>query len=152
VAPGNRRAGRHPDRMIKYIGALLGNTQDTMHGVAIYSCPWEFIKHSCCNMTYISDEQLHTMELCICRGIKVQLEGSEDEHISQMCLWTGKQSWCRVDRSTDCVCAMQPLGMSHWVPNGRLSWHQQPPSEIKLINKDGAFVEYWSALALTTIP
>ena len=36
--------------------------------------------------------------------------------------------------------------------NGRLPWQLQRLFKIKLLNKDGAFVEYWLALALTTMP
>jgi hypothetical protein len=52
----------------------------------------EFIKHMSHNKTYISDEQLHAMELYIYHGIKVQVEGSEGERISQMSQCTGSQS------------------------------------------------------------
>ena len=36
--------------------------------------------------------------------------------------------------------------------NGRLPWLLQRLFKLKLPNVDGAFVEYWLALALTTIP
>jgi hypothetical protein len=36
--------------------------------------------------------------------------------------------------------------------SGRLLWQLQPLFKIKLQKEDGAFVEYWLALALTTIP
>ena len=36
--------------------------------------------------------------------------------------------------------------------NGHLPWQLQRIFKIKLQNEDGTFVEYWSALALTTIP
>jgi len=35
--------------------------------------------------------------------------------------------------------------------NGHLLWQLQQLVKIKLLSKDGAFVEYWLALALTTI-
>jgi len=38
------------------------------------------------------------------------------------------------------------------VLNGRLPWQLQRLFKIKLLNEDGAFVEYWLTLALTTIP
>ena len=75
MGPQNRRDGKHPDAMIKDFRALLDNTQDATHRVAIYSGPQEFIKHKSRNKTYISDEQLHAMELCIYQVIKVQVEG-----------------------------------------------------------------------------
>ena len=51
------------------------NMQDATHRVAIYSGTREFNKHKSHNKTYISDEQLHAMELCIHHGIMVQVEG-----------------------------------------------------------------------------
>jgi hypothetical protein len=84
--------------MIKDFRALLDNTQDATHRMAIYRGTREFIKHKSRNKMYISDEQLHTMELCIYHGIKVQVEGLPGEHISQMCHCTGSQSWHRGDR------------------------------------------------------
>jgi len=36
--------------------------------------------------------------------------------------------------------------------NGHLLWQQQQLFKIKPHNKDEAFIEYWLALALTTIP
>jgi len=36
--------------------------------------------------------------------------------------------------------------------NGRLLWQLQRLFKIKLLNEDGAFIEYWLALELTTIP
>jgi hypothetical protein len=38
------------------------------------------------------------------------------------------------------------------MPNGCLPWQLQQLFKIKLVNKDGAFVEYWLCLALNTIP
>jgi len=93
MAPQNRRDGKHPDPMIKDFRALLDNTQDTMHCVALFSRTRECIKHKSCNKMDISDEQLHAMELCIYHGIKVQVEGLDGERISQMCQCTGSQSW-----------------------------------------------------------
>jgi L-serine deaminase len=71
--------------MIKDFRALLENTQDATHHVAIYSRTREFIKHRSRNKTYIFDEQLHTMELCMYHGINIQVEGLHTERISQMC-------------------------------------------------------------------
>jgi len=85
MGPQFRRDRKHPDAMIKDFRALSDNTQDTTHRVAIYSGTWEFVKHKSRNKTYISDEQLHAMELRIDLGMKVQDEGLEDERISQMC-------------------------------------------------------------------
>jgi len=93
MGPQNRHDGKHPDAMIKDFRALLDNTQDATHRVAIYSGRLECIKHKSCNKTYISDEQLHAMELCIYHGGKVQVQGLGGERISQMCRCTGSQSW-----------------------------------------------------------
>jgi len=93
MGPQNRRDGKHPDAMIEDFRGLLDNRQDATHRVAIYSGTQQFIKHKSRNKTYISDEQLHAMELCIYHGIKVQVEGLEGERISQMCRCTGGQSW-----------------------------------------------------------
>jgi len=65
MGPQNGRDGKPPDAMIKDFRASLNNTQDEMHCVALYSGTWEFIKHKRCNKTYMSDEQLPAMELCI---------------------------------------------------------------------------------------
>ena len=85
MGPQNHRDGSHPDAMITDFRALLDNTQDAMRHMAIYSGTQQFIKHMSRNKTYISDEQLHPLELCIYHGIKVQDEGLDGEHISQIC-------------------------------------------------------------------
>jgi hypothetical protein len=98
MRPQNRRDGKHPNAMIKHFRALLNNVQDATQCAAICSGTWEFIKNESRNKTYISDEQLHPMELCIYHGIKVQVEGLEGETISQMCRCKGSQSWRGEDR------------------------------------------------------
>jgi hypothetical protein len=138
--------------MIKDFRALLNNTKDAMHRMAIYSGTREFIKHKSRNKTYISDEQLHTMELCIYHGIKVQVEGLDGERISQMRRCTGSQTGRGGDRQNDWVWVKQRLGRCYGALNGRLPWQLQRLFKIKLLTEDGAFVEYWLALALTTIP
>jgi len=40
MGPHNRRDGKHPDAMIKDFRALLDNTQDATHHMAIYSGTW----------------------------------------------------------------------------------------------------------------
>jgi hypothetical protein len=95
MGPQNRRDGQHPDAMIKDFRALLNNKQDATHRVAIYRGTREFIKHKSRNKTYISDDQLNAMELCIYHGIKIQVECLDGERISQMCRCTGSQSWRR---------------------------------------------------------
>jgi hypothetical protein len=54
---------------------------------------------------------------------------------------------------------MEQLGTGNQRPgrryaalNGRLPWQPQRLFKIKFQNENGAFVEYWLALALTTIP
>jgi hypothetical protein len=85
MGPQNRRDGKHSDAMIKHVRVLLDNRQDATHHVGIYSGTCECIKHNSRTKTYISDEQLHKMALCIYHGIKVQVEGLDGECISQMC-------------------------------------------------------------------
>jgi hypothetical protein len=84
MGPQNRCDGKRSDAMIQDFRALLDNTQDAMHRMAIYSSTREFIKHKSRNKTYILDEQLHAMERYIYPGIKVQVEGLDRECISQM--------------------------------------------------------------------
>ena len=138
--------------MIKDFRAFIDNTQDTTHRVAIYKGTLEFIKHKSHNKMYISDEQLHAMELSIYRGIKVPVEGLDGERISEMCRCTGSRSWRRGDRQTDWVWVQQRQGRCYGVLNGRRPWQLQRVFKIKLLNEDGSFFEYWLALALTTIP
>jgi len=92
------------------------------------------------------------MELCIHHGIKVQFEGLDGERISQRCRCTGSQSWRGGDRWNDWVWVKQHLGRCYATLNGRLPWQLQRLLKINLQNEDGAFVEYWLALALTAIP
>jgi len=152
MRPQNCRNGKHPDAMIKDFRALLDNTQDTTHRAAIFSGRREFINNKSRNKTYISDEQLHAMELCIYHGIKVQVQGLEGERISQMCRCTGSQSCRGGDRRNDWVWVKQRPGRCYGPLNGRLPWQLQWLLKIKLQNEDGAFFEYWLGLVLTTIP
>jgi len=100
----------------------------------------------------ISDDQLYAMELCIYRGIKVQVEGLDGKHISQMCQCTGSQSWHGGNRWNDWVWVNQCQWRCYGALNGHLPWQLQGLFKIQLLNEDGAFVEYWLALALTTLP
>jgi len=148
----NRHDGKHPDAMIKDFRALHDNTQDAMHRVTIFSTTREFIKHQRHNKQYISDEQLHTMELCIYHGIRVQVEGLYGELISQMFRCTESQNWHGEDRQNDWVWVKQRPGRCYGVLNGYLPCQIQRLFKIELLSEDGAFVEYWLALALTTLP
>jgi hypothetical protein len=103
MGPQNRRDGKYPDAMIRDVRALLDNTQDATHHVAIYSGTWEFIKHKSRNKMYISDKQLRALKLCIYHAIQIQVEGLDDERISQMCRCTGSQRWRGGDRQNDWV-------------------------------------------------
>jgi hypothetical protein len=125
MGPQNRRDGKHPDAIIKDFRALLDNTEDATHRVAIYSGTREFIKHKSRDKTYISDEQLHAMELCICHGIKLQVEGLDGERISQTCRFTGSQSWGGGDQRNDWVWVKQHLGRCYGALYGRLPWQLQ---------------------------
>jgi hypothetical protein len=125
MGPQNRRDGKHPNTMIKDFRALLDNTQDATHRVAIYSGTWEFIKDKSRNKTYISDEQLHAMELCIYHGIMVQVEGLDGEPISQMCRCTRSQNGCGGDGQSDWVWVKQRPRRCYGALNGRLPWQLQ---------------------------
>jgi len=82
IGPQNYCDGKHPEVITKDFQALHDNTQDATHSVAIYSHMQEFVKHKSHNKTYISDEQLHAMELCIYHGNKVQVDGLHGERRS----------------------------------------------------------------------
>jgi len=138
--------------MIKDFRSLLDNTQDATHCAAIFNGTREFVKHKSRDMMYISDEKLHPMELCIYHGIKAHVEGVEGECVSQMCWCTGRQSWRRGEQQNDWVWVKQRPGRCYGTPNWHLPWQLQPLCKIKLLNEDGAFVEYWLAMALTPIP
>jgi hypothetical protein len=125
MGPQNRRDGNHPDAMITDFRALLDNTQDVMHRMAIYSRTREFIKRKCHNKTYISDEQLHAMELCIYHSINVEVEGLDGKLIAQMCGCTGSQSWCGRDQRNDWVWIKQCPVRRYGALNGRLPWQLQ---------------------------
>jgi hypothetical protein len=138
--------------MIKDFRALLDNTQDAMRRATIHNGTREFLTHKSRKITYILDDQLHAMELCIHHGIKVQFEALEGERISQICRCTGTESWRGGDRQNDWVSVKQPPGRCYGALNGRLPWQLQRLFKIKLLNEDGAFVEYWLGLVLTIIP
>jgi len=123
-----------------------------MHCVAIYTSTRELIKHMGRKETYISDEQLLAMEPCIYHGIHVHVEWLDGGRISQMSRCTGSRSWHGRDRRNNWVWVTQCLGRCHGALNGRLPWQLQQLFKINLLNEDRAFVEYWLALALTTIP
>jgi hypothetical protein len=125
MGPRNRRDGKHSDAIIKDFKALLDNTQDATQCVAISSGTMEFIKHKSRNKTYISDDQLHAMELCIYHGIKVQVESLDAERRSQMCRCTGSESWRGGERRNDWVWVKQHPGRCYGALNGRLSCQLQ---------------------------
>ena len=152
MGPQNRWDGKYPDAMIKDFRALLDHTQDATHRMVTYSGTRECIKHKSCNKTYTSDEQLHEMELSIYHGIHVQVQFWEGEHISQMCRCPGRQTWHRGARQNDWVWLKQLTGRCHGALIGHLPWQLQWLSKIMLPNDDRAFVQYWLALVLTTIP
>jgi len=85
LGPQNRRDGKHPDAMIKDFRALLDNTLDATHLTTIDKGTREFLQHKSGNNTSISDEQLHTIDICIYHGIKVQVGGFQGERILHIC-------------------------------------------------------------------
>jgi hypothetical protein len=70
--------------MINHSRVVLENTKDASHCVALHSGAWKSFTHMSCNKTYISDDQLHALEVCIYHGIEAQVDGLEGELISQM--------------------------------------------------------------------
>jgi hypothetical protein len=142
MGPQHCHYGMHPDALIKDFRALPDNMQNTTHRTAIFSGTGEFIKDKSCNKRYVSDDQLHAMELCTYHGIKVQVEGLEGEHISQMCRCTESLSWCRGDRGNNSVWVKQCLGRCYGALTGRLPWQLQRLLKIKLQHEDRAFIEY----------
>jgi len=114
MGPKNCGDGKHPDAMIKNFRPFRDNTQEAVHCVAIYSGTRECVKLKSSNKTYIFDEQLHAMELCIYHRIQVQVEGLEGQRISRMCQCTGMLYGVRCPVSlywpklTDC------LAKSNW--------------------------------------
>jgi hypothetical protein len=111
--------------MIKDFRASLNNTQDATHRVTIHNGTQQFLKHKSHNKTYILDEHLHAIELCIYHGIKVQVEGLAGERISQICRCTGIQSWHRGDRRNDWTWVKQRPGRCYGALNGRRPWQLQ---------------------------
>jgi len=122
MGPHNRRDGKHPDAMIKDFSALLDNTQDATHRAAIYRGTRKSINHRSHNKTYISDEQLRAMELCLYHGINVQVESVDGECISEMCRCTGSQSWRGGDRRNDCMWVNWRPARCYSTLNGCLRW------------------------------
>ena len=137
--------------MINDFRTLLDDTQDETHCVALYRGMRDCMKHMSCNTTSISDEQLHAIEIFIYHCIVVEVERLEGEHISQICRCTGNQIWHRGDRQNNWVWVEPPLGMCYATLSGCLPLQLQQLFKIKLLNEDGCFVEYYLALALTTI-
>jgi len=152
MGPKNSLEGKHPDAMINHFMVLLDNMHDATHRVTIYHGPEEIIKGKTCSKTYISYEQLYRMQLAIYHCSKVQVDSVEGERLSQICRCTGSHTWHGREQLNNWV------GLTHWARrcydgvNAHLSSQLQRLSEIKLLNEDGAFVEYWLALALTTMP
>jgi len=122
MGPQNCGDGYHSDAIIKQFRALLDNTQVAKHCVAIYSSTQEFVMHNSYNQPYISDEQLHAMELCIYPGINVQVEGLEGERIPQMCRWTESQSCPTGYRRNDWVWVKYHPEWCYRTLNGCLPW------------------------------
>jgi len=150
--PQHGHNGKHPDTLNILFGALLDNPPDATHCMAIYRGTWEYIKHISEKEMHTSDARLHPMERYIYHGTKVPVEGVEGEPISLICRCTESQSWPGWDRRNYCVWVLQRLGRCCGVLNGHLPWQLQRLFKIKLLNEDGAFVEYLLALELTTLP
>jgi len=152
MGPQNRRDGKHPNTMIKDFKSLLENTPDVTHSMAMYSSTCVFIKRKHHNKSSISDEQLQAMELSIYHGLKVQVEGFDGERMSRMGPCTRSPSWREEDPRNDWVWLMQQPGRWYGTLHGSLPWQLQRLFTIQFLNNDGAFIETWLAVALTTIP
>jgi hypothetical protein len=77
MGPHNCHDGKHPEPMIKDFRELLDNMHAATHRMAIYHGTPGSIKHKSHNKTYILDELLRAMELCIYQRIMVQVEDLE---------------------------------------------------------------------------
>jgi len=103
MRPQTHRNGKHAETMLNDIRELLDNTQDPTHRMALYSGTWEFIKHKSYNQTYIADEQLQAMELCIHHCIKIQVEGVDgDVYLRCVAAQKGRAGAERIDGTTGC--------------------------------------------------
>jgi hypothetical protein len=122
MEPQNPSDGKHPDGMIKDLRALLHTTQDATQRAVIYSGTQVFIKHKSRKNMYLSDEQLHSMELFVKPSIKVQVEGLECEIISRMCRCTGSLTWREGDRGNDWGWVKQRSVRCYGALNGSLPW------------------------------
>ena len=138
--------------MLKAFRALLCNTQQAMLSMVLYNGARDILKHQSCNMMYLSHEKQHAMELCIYHGIEVQGEGLKGEHISHVCQWIGSKSWCGGDQQNNSVWVNQSLGRYYSTLNWCLQWQLQWLFKIKILINYVTLLEYWLALALTTIP
>ena len=122
VAPQNRRVGIHSDAMINDFRALIDNTQDATHHVAIYSSTREFVCHNSRNKTYKSDEPLHAIELWIYHRIMVQVKGSNGKRdISDLSMHRKPELARRV--------STERLGVGNAMA-GELSWHTKWVSPV----------------------
>jgi len=82
MVPETYNDGKHPDAMNKDITVVLDNRQDTSHCIPMCSGTREYIKHKSLKKMYISDEQLHPIELSIYQGVKVHVQGLDSECLS----------------------------------------------------------------------
>jgi hypothetical protein len=147
----NSHDGMHPDAMLNDFRALVDNTQDTMHHLAIFTGMQECFKHKNRDMPYILNDQQNAMELCIYHPIKVHVQGAKGEHISRMCSSTRHPCWWGGDQRNGKVWVMQRPGMCYGSLNWHLLWKLKCLCKIKLLAEDGGFVEYWLAQAYNTI-
>jgi hypothetical protein len=151
MGPQTFQDWKHPNAVMKVFGGLLVDLHDLMYYGALYKGTWEFIKHKSHNMMYILDEQRHPKELCINHGIKIQVDDWEGKGIPLMSRGT-RNHWCRAgDRRNHLVWLTQHLVRCFGTHNPPFLLQLQWLFKIKFQNDDGAFLEYCSALTLTTI-
>jgi len=90
------------------------------------------------------------MELCIYHGIKVQVDSLEGERIFRIGWCRKSQNWWDRDRLNVWLCVKELPGRCYGELIGRLPYQLPRLFKIKLLDEDGASVEYLSVLALTT--
>jgi len=97
IVPQNHCDRKHPEARIKVVRIWLDNRQDAMHHIGIYNGTWESNKQQSHITTYMSNEQLQAMELCIIHGIMVHTNSLEHDRVTQMFRYTGSYSWLGKD-------------------------------------------------------
>jgi hypothetical protein len=152
IGPQAQKGKDDGDALIKDFGALLDSTEDPSQREALYNGVREIIKQRSSNGTYLSDDQLLAVELCVYHGVKVEVEDLNGDRQFQICRCTGNQPWRGRDRRNDWVWVKQRQGMVYGALQGRLPWKLLRLFKLKHRNEEGCEVENWLAFAQTTVP